>query len=436
MDSAVAAPVGIDTLAHLLATLAAVVGLGTVLARLFARIGQPPVIGEVVAGILLGPSVLGADLAARLLPGAAAPHLGTVAQLGVILYLFTIGLGMHGEEVRRRAGATIAIALAGIVAPFVLGAALAVPLYGRLAPAGVAIVPFALFLGTAMAITAFPVLARILADTGLTRTPLGGLALAAAAIADVCAWCLLAVVTGIAKAEIGSGILVVVGATIYLLVLLGVVRPLLLRVLAGGQVAARGPSRGGDATNAGGGAAAEPSRRALALVFTGLLLSALATQAIGIHALFGAFLFGAVIPRDSGVAQSLGRALEAPVGILLLPAFFAFTGMRTRIDLVAGAGEWLLCAAIVIVATAGKFGGTFLAARATGMAAREAAGLGALMNTRGLMELIVLNVGLDLGVISPTLFSMLVLMALVTTFATAPLLKMIRPSPDLVRRDA
>ncbi|HUD72316.1 MAG TPA: cation:proton antiporter [Dongiaceae bacterium] len=413
MDAAAAAAGGgVDTLAHLLATLAAVVGLGWILARLCARLGQPPVIGEVLAGILLGPSLLGQANAARLLPPQVAPQLGAVAQLGVILYLFTIGLGMHGDAVRRRAGATIAIAQAGIVAPFLLGAALAVPLFPRLAPAGVAIVPFALFLGTAMAITAFPVLARILADTGLTRTPLGGLALAAAAIADVSAWCLLAVVTGIAKAEVGAGVLVVVGAAVYLGVLLGAVRPLLARALAGDE---------GDT----------PARGVMALVFMGLLLSALATQAIGIHALFGAFLFGAVIPHDSGVARALGRALEAPVGILLLPAFFAFTGMRTRIDLISGAEEWMLCAAIVVVATAGKFGGTFLAARLSGMAPRDAAGLGALMNTRGLMELIVLNVGLDLGVISPTLFSMLVLMALVTTFATAPLLKAIRPSPTL-----
>jgi Kef-type K+ transport system membrane component KefB len=401
-----------DPLAHLLATLAAVVGLGWVLGRLAARLGQPPVIGEVVAGILLGPSLLGPVNASRLLPAPAAPLLGAVAQLGVILYLFTIGLGMHGDAVRRRAGATIAIAQAGIVVPFLCGAALAVPLFARLAPAHVAIIPFALFLGTAMSITAFPVLARILADTGLTLTPLGALALAVAAIADVSAWCLLAVVTGIAKAEVGAGLVVVGGATAYLIVLLGAVRPLLARALAGQ----------GDA---------EPSRGTIALVFTGLLLSALATQAIGIHALFGAFLFGAVIPHDSGVARALGRALEAPVGILLLPAFFAFTGMRTRIDLVSGAGAWMLCAIIVLVATAGKFGGTFLAARATGMRTRDAAGLGALMNTRGLMELIVLNVGLDLGVITPALFSMLVLMALATTLATTPLLKLIRPSPAL-----
>ncbi len=419
MDAAAAvAGGGVDALAHLLATLAAVVGLGWILGRLCARLGQPPVIGEVVAGILLGPSLLGPANAARLLPPQVVPQLEAVAQLGVILYLFTIGLGMHGDAVRRRAGATIAIAQAGIVAPFLLGAALAVPLFARLAPAHVAIIPFALFLGTAMAITAFPVLARILADTGLTRTPLGGLALAAAAIADVSAWCLLAVVTGIAKAEVGAGLLVVVGATVYLVLLLGVVRPLLARALTGGD------------------AAPEPARGIVALVFMGLLLSALTTQAIGIHALFGAFLFGAVIPHDSGVARALGRALEAPVGILLLPAFFAFTGMRTRIDLIAGAGEWMICAVIVVAATAGKFGGTFLAARLSGMATRDAAGLGALMNTRGLMELIVLNVGLDLGVITPTLFSMLVLMALVTTFATGPLLTLIRPSPALSGHDA
>ncbi|HKQ97089.1 MAG TPA: cation:proton antiporter [Candidatus Polarisedimenticolia bacterium] len=399
-------------LLHLLIALAAVVGLGYLLGRLCVVIGQPPVMGEIVAGIALGPSILGAEWAARIVPSGVAPHLGLIAQVGVILYLFTVGLDMPVETLKHRAGATVAISHASIVVPFVSGAALALWAYPRFASHDVGFTPFALFLGTAMSITAFPVLARILADSKLARTPLGNLALACAAINDVTAWCLLAVVTGVARARAGAGLMVVAGTVVYLVVLMAVVRRLLATWLA---------RRGGD----------EPARGTIALVFMGLLVSALATEAIGIHALFGAFLFGAVIPHDSGVARTLGKALEPPVGVLLLPAFFASTGLRTRIDLLDGTGPWLACGLVIVVATLGKFGGTWAAARLAGLGGRTAAALGALMNTRGLMELIVLNAGLELGVITPTVFSMLVLMALATTFATAPLLRMIRPDPAM-----
>lgn len=267
---------------------------------------------------------------------------------------------------------------------------------------------FALFLGVAMAITAFPVLARILTDRGLARTELGVVALGCAAIDDVTAWCLLAFIVGIARAQVGEGLLVTAGALGYLAGMLLIARPLLRRV------AAR--------------SATDPLPRGTAAgVFIALLLAALTAEVIGIHAIFGAFLLGAVIPHESVVARTLTRQLEHLVTILLLPAFFAFTGMRTRIDLVSGRDQWMLCALIILMATLGKFGGTLVAARLTGLDWRAAAALGTLMNTRGLMELIVLNIGLDLRVISPPLFAMMVVMALVTTMATAPVLQGLLP---------
>ena len=391
-----------DALLHLLLALAAVIALGQILARLLALAGQPPVIGEVAAGLLLGPSLIGATASARILPPDVAPLLGMVAQLGVILYMFIVGLDLHLDELKAQARVTFATSAASIVVPFVLGAALAVYLYPRVSLPDVPIVTFALFMGVAMSITAFPVLARLLSDWGLTRTELGVVALSAAAVGDVLAWCLLAIVVGIAHAEPGSATKVALGAMAYIGVMLIVARPLMQR-----YVSRWNPS----------------SPYGVAAVLVALLLSAAATEAIGIHAIFGAFLLGAIVPHDSRVASALGTQMRDLVTILLLPAFFAFTGMHTRIDLLSGAGDWLICALIIVVATAGKFAGAFVAGRATGMRGRDAAMLGALMNTRGLMELIVLNIGLELGIISPRVFAMMVLMALVTTMSTAPLLK-------------
>jgi Kef-type K+ transport system membrane component KefB len=395
-----------DILLHLLLALAAVIAVGQILARLLALVGQPPVIGEVAAGLLLGPSLIGVSLSARILPPEVAPVLGVVAQLGVILYMFIVGLDLHLDELRGRARATVATSLAGIVVPFALGAALAVFLYPRLSHAGIPFATFALFMGVAMSITAFPVLARLLQDWGLTQTPVGILALSAAAVDDAVAWCLLAFVVSVARAEPGEAVRVATGAAIYIVFMLSIARPLLRRRVSRWDAS---------------------SPYAIAAVFVALLLSAAATEAIGIHAIFGAFVLGAIVPHDSDVARTLGRQMGAFVAILLLPAFFAFTGMRTRIDLLSGAFDWMLCALIIATATVGKFVGAFSAARLSGVGAREAAMLGALMNTRGLMELIVLNIGLELGVITPRLFAMMVLMALATTMSTAPLLKALSP---------
>jgi Kef-type K+ transport system membrane component KefB len=401
----------VDAVFHVLLALVVVMVVGQVLARLFVRLGQPPVLGEVVGGILLGPSLLGwlwPGAYAFLLPPAVAPYLGVVAQLGVILYMFLVGLELNAGLLRGQAHAAVTISHAGIVLPFLLGAALALLLYPRLAGPGVPFTSFALFLGVALAITAFPVLARILTDRGISRTELGTLALSCAAAGDVTAWCLLAVVVGVARSELGAAALVLAGSAAYLAFVVLAVRPLAARFAA--RCDRDGLPRG-----------------AFALVLGALVLSALATDAIGIHALFGAFLLGAVVPHDSVLAREFTRRTEDLVTVLLLPAFFAFTGLRTEIGLLSGAEDWLFCGLITLVATAGKYGGSLAAARLAGLPWRTAAALGALMNTRGLMELIVLNVGLDLKVISPALFAMTVLMALATTLATAPALRLLTP---------
>jgi Kef-type K+ transport system membrane component KefB len=400
-----------ETLLHVLVALIAVLVTGRILARLFAYLGQPPVIGEVMAGILLGPSLLGSELSGRILPPDVGPYLAILAQLGVILYMFHVGLELNLGHLRARAGVTIAIAQASIVVPFLLGLALVWWLYPLLSSERVSFVSFALFVAVAMSITAFPVLARILEDRGLTRTDLGVLALGCAAINDAAAWCLLAIVAGVAQARVGDAAAVIGWSVLFVLVVLVVVRPLAIRLARRWEERCVGPGILG---------------WLLALV----LLSALATEWIGIHAIFGAFLLGAVIPHDSRLAREVSHKLHDVVTILLLPAFFAYTGMRTEIGLVSGWDQWLWCGVIMVVATAGKFGGTLAAARLTGLPWRTSAALGALMNTRGLMELIVLNVGLDLGVISPTLFAMLVLMALVATLLTTPVLQVLQHAPN------
>ncbi len=401
------AALGGDIFLHVLLALTAIIVTGQLLARLFAYVSQPPVIGEVIAGILLGPSFLGPQLSALILPPSVAPFLGVIAQLGVVLYMFLVGLELNLALLKQRVHATVATSHAGILVPFVLGAWLALFLYPQLSNSAVTFTSFALFIGVAMSITAFPVLARILTDYRLTRTSLGVVALSCAAVDDVTAWCLLAFVVGVVKAQMGAGLLVAVEAVAFITFVFLVGRPLLEWI-----------------TRRWGGEG--QSRELVTLIFVALLLAALTAEAIGIHAIFGAFLLGAVIPHDSVVARTLTRQLDRVVTILLLPAFFALTGMRTQINLLTTPTLWLICGLIILVATLGKFGGTFAAARLTGLSWRPAAMLGALMNTRGLMELIVLNIGLDLGIISPTLFAMMVLMALVTTALTSPALHWLR----------
>src|SRR5262245_23479739 len=404
--SAVAVVPKADPVVHVLIALTAVLIAGRIVGALFRYIGQPPVIGEVVGGILLGPSFLGRvwpEAAAFILPPSVAPNLGMIAQLGVVLYMFLVGLELNPSVLRARAHATVAVSHASILAPFVLGSALALFLYPRLSSRDVDFTSFALFMGVAMSITAFPVLARILTDRGIQTTPLGVIALGCAATDDVTAWCLLAFVVGIAQAKIGGAFLVLGLTLAYIGFMFLVVRPVALRLLRRMDEKRLTPN-------------------VAAGVFAALLASSLITEWIGIHAVFGAFLLGAVIPHDGAVARAFTQKLEDVVTILLLPAFFAFTGMRTQIALVSGLDQWLVCGLIIVVATAGKFGGALASARLTGLSWHDSAALGLLMNTRGLMELIALNIGLDMQVISPTLFAMMVLMAIVTTMAASPLL--------------
>ena len=399
-----------ELLFHVLLALAAVVVAGRAVGLLVARVRQPPVIGEVLAGILLGPSLLGAVSPALenfLFPASARPALGVIAQIGVILYMFVVGLEFDPASLRRRAAPYVMTSQASIAVPFALGWGLATVMYQDLGRPGIPFLAFAMFMGVAMSITAFPVLARILTDRGLSRTELGTAALTCAAVNDVTAWCLLAISVGIARATFADALVVLGLTAVFIAVMVFMGRPLAVRLSGRGD--------------------REPSVGAVTWTLAGLLLSAVAAEAIGIHAIFGAFVFGAIVPPTSPIAGKLQQDRTPVVTILFLPAFFAVTGLRTEIGLLNTWRDWGLCLAIITLATAGKFGGTFLAGRLTGMSKRLAARLGILLNTRGLMELVVLNVGLDLGVITPRLFTMMVIMALVTTAMTAPLLDLVPP---------
>jgi Kef-type K+ transport system membrane component KefB len=406
-DSAVRPP---DVLMHVLLALVVVIVLARAVGSLFGYFQQPPVVGEIIAGLLLGPSLLGRvapSVATYLFSPTVIPMLGTLAEIGVVLYMFLVGLELDITLLRRRGHAAVAISHASIVVPFLCGAVLALYLYPHLSTQSVTFTSFSLFLGVSMSVTAFPVLARILTDRRMHKSRMGAMTLTCAAVDDVTAWCLLAVVVSIVKARSAGAIWTIAMALTFIAVLLLVVRPLMVRLTS--IYGNRGRLTQG----------------VMAVLFVALLMSALFTDLIGIHAVFGAFALGAVIPHDSGMARDLTDRLEDLLVVLLLPAFFAFTGLRTQLSLVSGLSQWVMCGLIVIVASVGKFGGSALAARLTGLNWRDSSALGILMNTRGLVELIVLNIGLDLGVISPELFAMLVIMALVTTFATTPVLHLL-----------
>ncbi|HEV2847082.1 MAG TPA: cation:proton antiporter [Thermoanaerobaculia bacterium] len=376
----------------------------------FNKFGQPRVIGEMVAGILLGPSLLGwlAPAAqASLFPPDSLGALRMLSQIGVILFMFVVGTELDLDHLREKAHAAVIVSHASIVLPFFLGTASALFLYSSLAPAGVPFSAFALFLGVSMSITAFPVLARIIEERRLSGTYLGTTAIACAAVDDVTAWCLLAVVVALAKAASLTGAVWTIGLSLLFIgAMLFLVRPRLSRITE--QRSGKGAWAGGPGLLAG--------------LFAFIFASALATEVIGIHALFGAFLAGVCMPRDAKLRQFLRERLETFTTVFLLPLFFAFTGLRTEVGLLNDWWGWMLCLAIIALAIVGKLVGSMLAARWTGMSWGDSFSLGALMNTRGLVELIVLNIGLDLGILSPKIFAMLVLMALITTFMTGPLL--------------
>ena len=375
---------------------------------LFSKLHQPRVVGEMFAGILLGPSLFGwlqPDLQASVFAAASLGSLNALSQVGVIIFMFCVGAELDTQALKKRAHVAIVVSHVSIFVPFLLGVGLAIFLYPTYAMEGVTFRTFALFMGIAMSITAFPVLASVIRERGLTSSMLGSTALACAAIDDITAWCILAGIVALARANdlTAAGVTIVL-ACAYIAFMLCVVKPWLDRLRCDDEAGAGRLMVG-----------------ATMLVF----LSALVTELIGIHALFGAFLAGVTVSNNQMIRRFVHQRIELFCTSLLLPLFFAYTGLRTEIGLLGGAQGWLTCAAIVAVATAGKLGGSTAAARISGLAWSDACALGALMNTRGLMELVVLNIGLDLGILSPRIFAMMVIMALATTSMTGPLLTLI-----------
>jgi Kef-type K+ transport system membrane component KefB len=386
----------------------------------FQRIHQPRVMGEMVAGILLGPSFLGwvaPGLSSALFPVASLGYLNAISQIGLVLFMFLVGLSLNTDELHEQGHAAVLTSHVSIITPFVMAAFLAVFLYPRLSDDSVTFIQFALFMGSAMSITAFPVLARILKEQNLIHSKIGTLAIACAAVDDVTGWCILAYIVVLIRAGHGAVPvwLTVAGSAAFVLIMMFGARRLLKRF------AKKFHDRG------------ELTDDVVAIMILLMMASALTTEWLGIHLLFGSFLMGAIMPKDPQFVRSLMNKFESVTVVLLLPLFFAFTGLRTSVRLVQGAEMWFYCFVIIAVAIAGKLGGSMAAARFAGMPWRSAAAVGLLMNTRGLMELVILNIGLDIKVISPALFSMMVLMALVTTFMTTPLLEWVYPAAPMIR---
>jgi Kef-type K+ transport system membrane component KefB len=387
-----------------------------VVARLFGaivrRLGQPPVMGEMVAGIAMGPSVLGflwPQASSFLFPPESMTTLAVLSQIGVVLFMFIVGMELDLQHLRERASSAIMVSHASIIVPFLLGTALALGLYPSLGTANTTFTQFALFMGIAMSITAFPVLARILQDRNLTRSPLGTTALTCASVDDATAWCILAIVIATVKSTGFVGSLVTIVLTVlFVIVMLFVIKPRTETLIN---------RRVHDARS---------SRLMMAAILAFALSCAWFTETIGIHALFGGFLAGVVMPSTAGVQTFLKEKIEAFSSAALLPLFFVFTGLRTQISLLNDSWSWLICLAIITVAVAGKLGGSMLMARWTRLSWRDSFALGVLMNTRGLIELVVLNIGYDLGILSDRIFVMMVIMALATTFMTAPLLSLVK----------
>lgn len=405
----------LSSLHHPLAILILQISTIIVVARIFGslanKIGQPTVIGEIIAGIVLGPSLLGLlspEISAFIFPPASLGNLQFLSQIGLILFMFIIGMELDIKVLKNKADAAVVVSHASIIFPYFLGVGLAYILFNRFAPEGISFLEFALFMGIAMSITAFPVLARIIQERGLTKTNLGIMAITCAAADDVTAWCILAAVVAIVKAGSFISALYTIGLAIaYVLTMIYAVQPLLKKM---GDVYV---------------AKEMVNKKVVGIVFLLLLLSSYLTEIIGIHALFGAFLAGVIMPQNMNFKKILTEKIEDVSLVLLLPLFFVFTGLRTQIGLLNEGNLWLICMLIIFVAVLGKFGGSAIAARVVGQSWKESLSIGVLMNTRGLMELIVLNIGYDLGILSPEIFAMLVIMALATTFLTGPSLDLI-----------
>ena len=401
----------VHPLALLLAQIITIIIVARLLGWICKKIGQPTVIGEIAAGILLGPSFVGMyfpEFSAAIFPVQSLGNLQFLSQIGLILFMFMVGMELDLKTLKNKAQDAVVISHASIIIPFALGMGLAYFIYLTFAPQGVQFLSFGLFLGIAMSITAFPVLARIVQERGIHKTRLGAIVITCAAVDDITAWCILAAVIAIVKAgSFGSSVYIILMAIAYVLLMLNVVRPFLKRV---GDLH---PSR------------ENMSKPIVAIFFLTLILSSYTTEVIGIHALFGAFMAGTIMPDNMKFRNILIEKVEDVALVLLLPLFFVFTGLRTEIGLLNDPYLWKITGLIILVAVTGKFVGSALAAKFVGQNWRESLSIGALMNTRGLMELIVLNIGYDLGVLNPQIFAMMVIMALVTTFMTGPALDLI-----------
>ena len=399
-----------SSLARLLLQFIVIILATRLLGSLFARFGQPRVIGEITAGILLGPSLFGWVWPAAsgfIFPTESLGTLQLFSQIGVCVFMFVVGLELDLSHLKQKAHVAWVISNTGIIVPFLLGLGVSVLLYPGFGSPVTPFTAFALFMGIAMSITAFPVLVRILKDRGMAKTPLGTMAIACAAVDDATAWAILALVIAITKASgLSSAVLSLGLVMVFVAAMLLVVRPRLSGWL-------------GVDTSEG-----TEARGAIGAVLLFMTASALMTELMGIHALFGAFLAGVVMPQKKEFREYLTLQLQNFSGVFLLPLFFAFSGLRTHLGLLSNPGSWLICGGIIAVAVTGKLGGVMLASRFTGMNWKDSFSLGALMNTRGLVELVALNIGYDLGILPPAIFTMMVLMALVTTFITGPLLNL------------
>ncbi len=382
-----------------------------ILGRLMSFIGQPTVIGEIVAGIMLGPSLLGMffpEISAFIFPVESLTNLQFLSQIGLILFMFIIGMELDMGIIKQRAKAALFISNTSIIMPYLMGLILAYFLYDKFAPNGADFISFALFMGIAMSITAFPVLARIVQERGITRTQAGSIALTSAAINDITAWGILAVVVAIANATaIMSAIITILLSLLFIAFMLLGVKPLLERIAANYSVQET------------------VSKTVVASVFCLILFSAYITESIGIHALFGAFMAGVIMPHNVRFKSIMTEKMEDVSLVLLLPLFFVYTGLRTEIGLLNDKSLWNASIAVILVAVVGKFFGSAIAARLTGQSWKNSLTVGALMNTRGLIELVALNIGYDIGILSPEIFTILVLMALVTTFMTGPAMSLV-----------
>lgn len=400
-----------EPLAILLLQIITIILVARFFGWIFRKIGQPSVIGEMIAGIVLGPSLVGMyfpEFFQNLFPAASLANLKFLSQIGLILFMFVIGMELDLKALKNKANDAVVISHVSIIFPFSLGVGLAYFIYHQFAPAGVEFASFALFLGIAMSITAFPVLARIVQERGIHKTKLGTIVITCAAADDITAWCILATVIAIVKAGSFVSSLYVIGMAIaYVFLMLKVVRPFLDRV--------------GELKNS----RQSLSKPVVAIFLLTLIISAYTTEIIGVHALFGAFMAGAIMPDNAKFRGIIIEKVEDVSVILLLPLFFVFTGLRTQIGLLNDLYLWQMTGLIIVVAVVGKFLGSALASKFVGQNWRDSLTIGALMNTRGLMELIVLNIGLDLGVLTTEVFTMMVIMALVTTFMTGPALDLI-----------